>query len=654
MVTGKTLRIALVGVNQTPLDWRGNYARLSEGRARAAAEGARLICFPELAISGYGCEDGFFHPDVARRSLSLVVRLAAECPDQVILVGLPFHHQGKLYNGVAILEQGRIRAIVLKSHLARDGIHYEPRWFNPWPPGTTDTYDLDGELIPIGSLLFCLDGLSFALEICEDAWVAPHDRPACFLREAAWLFNCSASHFSMGKADIRESLVRESSRMFGVGYAYCNLVGCESGRAIYDGEQLIAEHGEIVNRSPRLYLDDVLTLPHDIHYQPREPLAHQLVLTCAPATHHQPLAQPTHRRAIIDVEEEMARAASLALLDYMRKSRARGFTLSLSGGVDSATVAVLVAIVARRLLTELSAADCARKLAHLPNIDWQHIDAQGLVGKLLTTVYQPTRNSGPVTRQAAAELAAALGARHLVLDVDEMVEGYKRAVSTAIGRELSWDRDDVALQNIQARGRGPSVWMLANLDGSLLLSTSNRSEVAVGYATMDGDTCGGLAPIAGVDKTFLRHWLTVMETTGLPGIPAIPILTLINNQAPTAELRPQSAGQTDEDDLMPYTVLDALEAVLIAQRRTPVEAYQTLCDRFGHQYTTATLHTWTKRFCRLFATSQWKRERYAPAFHLDDRNLDPKTWARYPILSGAFEQELADLDEFVANSASGS
>ncbi len=651
MIPGKVLRIALVGVNQTPLDWRGNYARLIEGHARAAAEGARLICFPELAISGYGCEDSFFHPDVARRSLALAKRLAAACPNQVVLVGLPFDFQGKRYNGVALLAGGRIRAITLKSHLARDGIHYEPRWFNPWPAGQQAEVELDGETIPLGTLTFHCDGLSFALEICEDAWVSPQERPCRFLREAAWIFNCSASHFSMGKADIRESLVRESSRMFGVGYAYCNLVGCESGRAIYDGEQLIAEHGEIVNRSKRLYLDDVLTLPHDIHFQPREPLARQVVLSVPPAPTAQPLQKPNHRRAILDVEEEMARAASLALLDYMRKSRARGFTLSLSGGVDSATVAVLVAITARRLLEELEPSERALKLAHMPELDWSRLDARALVGKLLTTVYQPTRNSGQVTREAAATLAEAIGARHLELDVDPMVEGYKRAVSAAIGRELSWERDDVALQNIQARSRGPSVWMLANLEGSLLLSTSNRSEVAVGYATMDGDTCGGLAPIAGVEKTFLRHWLSVMETTGLPGIPAIPALALVNHQAPTAELRPQDASQTDEADLMPYNVLDALEAALIAQRRTPLEAFQAIVDRFGHQHPRATLHFWTKRFCRLFATNQWKRERYAPAFHLDDRNLDPKTWARYPILSGAFEQELAELDAELANAS---
>src|SRR4029453_19112130 len=125
---------------------------------------------------------------------------------------------------------------------------------------------------------------------------------------------------------------------------------------------------------------------------------------------------------------------------------------------------------------------------------------------------------GDVTRHAAASVAKAIGAEFLEFDVDRVVQDYIGLVSKGVGRELSWQTDDLALQNIQARSRAPSVWLLANLRNALLLSTSNRSDAAVGYATMDGDTSGGLSPIAGIDKAFLREWLRWMETTGPAGL----------------------------------------------------------------------------------------------------------------------------------------
>lgn len=639
------IRFCLVGLNQTPLDWIGNRARIVQARDQARRKGAQLIIYPELAITGYGCEDRFLHRDTQDRAMKIALDLARETKDEVLLLGLPFLFEGERYNGIAILNQGEIRGIVVKSHLARDGIHYEPRWFRPWTPGRITTMRIADKAVPIGTLTFQAAGLPFGLEICEDAWVSPAERPCRYLRDAAWVFNSSASHFSLGKADLRETLVREASRRFGVGYAYSNLVGCESGRAIYDGEQLIAQHGEIVNRSDRLYLDDVHLLFHDINYVPRkldEPIALEI-------NSHPPdtaIPMPHTQRITPSAEEEFAKAASLALLDYMRKSRSRGFTLSLSGGVDSSVVAVLVYVMVQRLFNELNESQRRQKLGYMNDLPLADGDEKPFMSMMLTTAYQATRNSGDVTRTAAETLSHAIGARHLELDVDPMVEHYKSAVAKALGRDLDWQRDDIALQNIQARVRAPSVWMLANISGSLLLSTSNRSEVAVGYATMDGDTCGGLSPIAGIEKTFLRHWLVVMEREGLEQIAALPELSHVNNQQPTAELRPPEAHQSDEDDLMPYPILDQLEANLIAWRKTPVEAFIAIHDRFGSQYSDTQLYDWTRRFCRLFAITQWKRERYAPAFHLDDRNLDPKTWARYPILTGVFEAELQDLEAY--------
>jgi NAD+ synthase (glutamine-hydrolysing) len=269
-----------------------------------------------------------------------------------------------------------------------------------------------------------------------------------------------------------------------------------------------------------------------------------------------------------------------------------------------------------------------------------------LVNELLTCVYQATENSGDITRNAAASLAQALEARYLQLNIAQQAHGYVELIANALGRPLTWEQDDLALQNIQARSRAPSVWLLANIHNALLLATSNRSEAALGYATMDGDTCGGLSPLAGIDKHFLRHWLRWLEHTGPLQVGPWPAVHVINAQQPTAELRPAHMLQTDEADLMPYEILNIIEKAAIRDRQTPQEIFYLLQSRYA-QHETAQLVTWVVRFFRLWSRNQWKRERYAPSFHLDDENLDPKTWCRFPILSGGFERELAELTALV-------
>ena len=174
----------------------------------------------------------------------------------------------------------------------------------------------------------------------------------------------------------------------------------------------------------------------------------------------------------------------------------------------------------------------------------------------------------------------------------------------------------------------------------------SRSEAAVGYATMDGDTSGGIAPLAGIDKAYLRRWLQWLETAGPEGLGPVPALAAVNAQAPTAELRPAGSGQTDEGDLMPYDVLDAIERCAIRDKQMPIEVWQRLQVIFPRHHP-RDLAAWTERFFTLWSRNQWKRERYAPCYHLDDANLDPKTWCRFPILSGGFARELAELREAV-------
>ena len=176
--------------------------------------------------------------------------------------------------------------------------------------------------------------------------------------------------------------------------------------------------------------------------------------------------------------------------------------------------------------------------------------------------------------------------------------------------------------------------MLANIKQALLLTTSNRSEGDVGYATMDGDTSGSLAPIAGLSKPFVLQWLQWAEKelryNGL---------NQVNNLKPTAELRPADRHQTDEADLMPYARLEQIERLAIKQRKSPKEVYALLSQ--GTEDEILKMHV--KKFFRLWAMNQWKRERLAPAFHLDDLNVDPRSWCRFPILSGSFDEELRAL-----------
>ena len=269
---------------------------------------------------------------------------------------------------------------------------------------------------------------------------------------------------------------------------------------------------------------------------------------------------------------------------------------------------------------------------------------------LITNIYQGTENSSNDTRYSASSLAESLNTTFYDININGLVETYKDLIQGAIGRNLSWETDDLALQNIQARVRAPSAWLLANINNALLLATSNRSEAAVGYATMDGDTSGSISPIAGIDKHFLRHWLRWLEHTGLDGQVKLPGLNAMNNLQPTAELRPLEAKQIDEEDLMPYDLLNAIETAAFRDKKSPKDCLELMELEFEGIYSKEKLVMSIDRFFRLWSRNQWKRERYAPSFHVDDRNLDPRSWLRFPILSGGFEKELADMHDYANDS----
>jgi NAD+ synthase (glutamine-hydrolysing) len=648
------IKVATASLNQTPLDWAGNQARIEAAIRDARAKEVSLLVLPELSTTGYGCEDAFLGPDVANRAWAMLMALVPQTTGMVLSVGMPVRRRGGLYNTACVVADGRIAGFAAKEHLAGEGLHYEPRWFKSWPNHQVVELERDGESYPFGDVFFDFKGVRVGFEICEDAWVAQrrgaHDGHAMDI-----IVNPSASHFAFGKNAVRERLVLEGSRSMAVAYLYANLLGNEAGRVIYDGGCYIAQNGKMLAESARLTFADwaLTTAVIDVEASRTE----QVRTTSFKADSSDPGSKrisvgfelprakmvraepqkPAWEKSESHKEEELMRSLTLALFDYLRKSRSRGFVLSISGGADSAAAACLVSLMVDRALGELGPKRFAEKvgLGAQPN-------ASAWVAQLLCCAYQPTDNSTAITQSAATRLATALGATFYVLNVQQIVDAYEQLIGDAVGRTLTWDQDDITLQNIQARARGPSVWMLANMRGALLLSTSNRSEAAVGYATMDGDTCGGLSPIAGIDKAFLRHWLRWLETEGPLGMSPIPALHEVNVQTPTAELRPPESEQTDEGDLMPYPILDVIERLAIGDKLPPADCLEVLQSEFP-EHSEDTLRVWVRRFFQLWSRNQWKRERYAPSFHVDDKNLDPKTWCRFPILSGGFAQELSEL-----------
>ena len=660
----KLLRVAAATLNQTPLDWVGNQRRIVAALDAARSRHVTLLCLPELCITGYGCEDAFLAPDVHKTALAVLGEILPHTTGLIVCLGLPLAFRKSVFNTCCLVVDGKLQGFVGKRALAGDGIHYEPRWFKPWPKGKRATVRVLGADVKVGDLIFDVGGVRIGFEICEDAWMA--ERPATELAQQAVdiILNPSASHFAFDKHAVRRRLVVEGSRAFGVSYVYANLLGNEAGRIIYDGDTFIASCGDIVAANRRFSFEEVqlvdavvdveLTRSRYAWISGNQPLVNtDDEAACVGVDYDLPKVEAEFtRRGSIDWEdsehlrfEEFTRAVCLGLFDYMRKSRSRGFVVSLSGGADSSAVSCLVALLVHFGLRELGAEDFGNRLmpevrcdAGAPVRDW--------VRALLTTVYQSTRNSSTTTRDAARTLASAIGSNHLELDVDHFVAGYQSLVEQALGRSLSWQADDLALQNIQARARAPGVWMIANVKGALLLATSNRSEAAVGYATMDGDTAGGLSPIAGIDKAFIRRWLVWLQVEGPAGVGNISELAKVTAQVPTAELRPPDCSQTDEGDLMPYDLLDAIERAAIRDKRSPLDVFLLMRARF-ERYEPQQLANWVERFFRLWSRNQWKRERYAPSFHVDDANLDPKTWCRFPILSGNFERELSELQAFL-------
>lgn len=692
------IHIATAALNQTPLDFDGNKKRILKAIDMAPKDCA-ILCLPELCITGYGCEDAFFYHFVQDKAYDILIELQNYMinhrRNMILAVGLPVNMNDALFNCCAIIAGYKLK-LIPKQNLCTDGVHYETRWFKPWPAGKIIDND------SVGDIVFRVDngsGLAIGVEICEDAWVA--NRPGISLakRGCDIILNPSASHFAFDKHIVRRRFVEEGSRAFHCVYVYSNLLGNESGRLIYDGDTLIASNGKIVAAGERLSFQDVVLTSavvdvdenrtrrtQDHSYDPDIDESKEVAIDCT-------LTKPKElvgysftsfkpvdwaKREIKTKDSQFSHAVSLGLFDYMRKSHSQGFVLSLSGGADSAACALLVKHVVNNAAQEMTADEFIERTGLKVTVPIKLIEEIGWMGdytklteqskwdliikNILVCVYQGTKNSSDETKQAAKQLSEDLGFPFYDWDIEGLVNSYECMVGKSLGRVITWETDDLAKQNIQARVRSPGIWMLANIRNSLLICTNNRSEAAVGYATMDGDTSGSLCPIGGIDKNFLLQWLRGQQGTFsiLPWGKGRGIAKIIKMQ-PTAELKPLESGQTDEKDLMPYWALDLIEKACIRDKMSQEEAFgkvkaqiiinPALFDKIKSLSNSASddllgrgddweprleiqIRAWVETFYKLFCKSQWKREKSAPSFQLDDESLDPKSWCRFPILSG--------------------
>jgi NAD+ synthase (glutamine-hydrolysing) len=408
----RELTIGGAALNQTPMDWAGNARNIRRALQIARDQGIEVLCLPELCITGYGCEDLFLSPWLSEKAVDVLAELLPHCHGIVVSIGLPVRIDHAVYNCAALVDDGKLLGIAAKQFLANEGVHYEPRWFTPWKAGDETQVDIGAHRVPFGDIVFPVLDTTIGFEICEDAWRT--DRPGCRFpqRGVEIILNPSASHFGFGKTRRREKLIREGSEKFNCYYVYANLLGNEAGRMIYDGEILLAGYGHFLGLNEKLSFQDVNVFARRIDLDNRNPFDQRIEI-------------PDE-----DKNDIFVRAEALALFDYMRKSRSRGFVLSLSGGADSSTCAVLIAEMVRRSVRELGWREVIRKL------DLKDLEAvlqdempesrlmRTITGNILTCAYQATVNSSQETLRSARDLAAELGATFHHWEIDDVVGKY--------------------------------------------------------------------------------------------------------------------------------------------------------------------------------------------------------------------------------------
>ena len=674
----RSAHIAGVSINQTVGDWTGNYQRLTNALQVARSKGAKLVVFPEMCIPGYSLGDRLIMEGTLERSWKMLMALKAHTSGLVAAFGLPIRHRDVIYNVVAVVANRTLVGMVPKENLATGDVQYENRWYSGWPRTRVEAYiDEDGQETPIGGLVFQAKGLGrFAFEICEDGWKGIRPGSAYTLSGAHIIANPSASWFVIGKHSTRRSMVEQTSREDHCAYVYTSLSGCDATRLIFDGSLFIANDGRIVQEGRRfLFKEDFEVVDQVIDIgalerarveegswrQQSEQLLNEAYGPVPPVIRIEgdfetdkpppapaPYWESSHALSVdpsldwlvskghipqfgrSDLSHlELELALSMGLREYTAKCGIQTIALALSGGRDSAMCALLV----------------ARMVAYdNPNLTAEGLRA--LMKNRFVTAYMGTDNSSSNTRNAARALAEEIGALHYDGAIQDAVNTHLDIFEQMSGIRLSWseEKHDIPLQNVQARLRGSLIWMVANIHNALLISTSNKSEAAVGYATMDGDTSGGLSPIADVPKSLIGGWLSwASRFHGFESVQSV-----ISTPA-TAELRPKDQMQTDEDDLMPFFILDQLMDQFVQYGHEPLTIFKILWPSLQTHYKNDhwAFRNHIVKFVKKLCFAQWKRERFAIAFRVTAFDLDPKTGYRFPPVQSPFREEIDALDRHI-------
>jgi len=507
------VRIALAQIDPTVGDVDGNAAKVAEWIERAAAAGAELTIFPELCIPGYPAEDLYLKRHFVAANRAAVEELARGVTETVALVGFAEPVAGggdyrHAHNSLAVLADGEVRAVYRKNRLPNYSVFDEQRYFVP-----------GAEPVAVE-----VAGVAVGLTICEDVWEEGPPAASEAAAGAELIANPSGSPYHRGKGREREEMFASRARAYGTHLAFCNLVGGQD-ELVFDGQSfVVGPGGEVLARAAQF--------------------EEELLLCEVPAASPGRLAEP-----LSDLGEVYG-ALVLGLRDYVRKNGFRHVGIALSGGIDSALVALLAA------------------------------DAVGATN--ISCVVMPSPHSSEETQGDARVIAANLGVEALEIPIEAAMGAYDDALASAIptpppappdavvlpaamrmeirphgGREpLPPDptrpsEPNLAAENIQARIRGNVMMALSNRHGWLVLTTGNKSEMSVGYATLYGDMAGGFAAIKDVPKTLVYDLVRHRnEEAGRELVPAS-----VLERPPSAELRPD---QRDADSLPPYDLLDRI------------------------------------------------------------------------------------------------
>ncbi|WP_439357143.1 NAD+ synthase [Bradyrhizobium sp. DASA03007] len=544
--------VTLAQLNPSVGDIEGNAAKARSARARAAADGADLVLFPELFIAGYPPEDLVQKPAFQAACRAAIETLARETADggPAMLVGAPWVEEGRLYNACALLEGGRISALRFKCNLPNYGVFDEKRLFSQGPAAGPVT----------------VRGVRIGVPICEDIWLEEsedYENVVETLAEtgAEIILVPNGSPYARDKNDVRLSVAVARVTESGLPLVYLNQV-CGQDELVFDGASFVLNGDLSLAAQLPAFEESIVTLRFTRNGDDWR---------CTGPIAEQPEGDKADYAACV-----------LGLRDYVAKNGFPGVLLGISGGIDSALCAAIA------------------------------VDALG--ADQVHGVMLPYRYTAAHSVADAGELAGHLGIRYEVLPIAEAVNGFETILS-GIFKNLP---PDITEENLQARTRGTLLMAISNKTGLMVVTTGNKSEMSVGYATLYGDMNGGFNPIKDIYKTQVFRLAALRNSWKPEGAlgPAGEIIPPdIITRPPTAELR---ENQRDEDSLPPYDVLDAILERLV-EREEPLD--QIIAAGFDRDTVT--------RIDHLLNVAEYKRRQAAPGVKVTPKNFGRDR--RYPI-----------------------